>query len=778
MRLQTKRARMLVGTALTTLILGGVAATPVLAQSNDDPPVIAEVIVTAQKRSESLQKVPIAISVVSGEAMERANVNSAEQLIQMAPSLTFRKGNTNKDSALTVRGVGTVSFASGVEPSVSMVVDGVVYARSGQATADFLDLERVEILRGPQGTLFGKNASAGVISLITRAPKQEKSGYVDAAYYQGNEYRIRGSISGPLTDTLAGSLSGFFSHYDGNAKNVFTGKDVHGYEHNGLRGRLRWQPSTDLTVDLIADYSHNVDSGFADSIGTVFPSAYNDAVFLPSLKPLTPNDRNKDIDNDQSPSTKDINSGFSAQVNYDLGEYTVTSITAYRKWKNQQSRDGDFRSDAPTYVATGALASDIRTADYGRLNFDQFTQEFRLASPTGQFFEYVAGLYYYHTWESNYFTRTVTSCTGSTLAPVTLGALGTATPCAPGSSTYASNQGIGEFSATLTNYAAFGQGTLNFSERFRGIVGARWTQDEIEFVHRRVRTSGAAALSGVNPTFSGTGGTKADGWSGKLGLQYDVSPTIMTYGSYTRGYKGPAMNVFFNMQATDNFGIAPETSDAYEIGTKSRLLDGRLVLNLSAFNTTYDNFQATNLDLIGTTVVSRLTNAGTIKTQGFEADFTLEPVRNLRLNGGYAYIDAKIDKFKCPATGACPALAINGKPLPLSSKHKVSLNTSYFVPLEGQKFDLDFNIGAQYQSKIGFDINQSPYAIQKGYGTIDASVAFVGKDDRLRLALIGKNLTDKHFVINRIPNGAAFMRQITPRDAERYFGASLRYNFN
>lgn len=776
MKIHTKRARMLVGTALTTLVLGGFAVTPALAQSNDDAPVIAEVIVTAQKRSENLQKVPISISVVSGEAMERANVNSAEQLIQMAPSLTFRKGNTNKDSALTVRGVGTVSFASGVEPSVSTIVDGVVYARSGQATADFLDLERIEILRGPQGTLFGKNASAGVISLITRAPKQEKSGYIDASYYEGNEYRLRGAISGPLSDTLAGSLAGFFSHYDGNGKNVFNGEDVNGYEHNGLRGRLRWEPNEDLTVDLIADYSHNVDTGYADSIGTVFSSAYNDAVFSPSLKPLTPGAGNKDIDNDQSPSTKDINSGFSAQVNYSLGDYTVTSITAYRNWKNQQARDGDFRSDSPKYVATGALAADIRTADYGRLNFDQFTQELRLASPTGQFFEYVGGLYYYHTWESNYFTRTVTNCTSSTLAPVTLGALGAATPCAPGSSTYAANQGIGEFSATLTNYAAFGQGTLNFSERLRGIVGARWTQDKIEFVHRRLRTSGAAGLSGVNPTFSGTGGTKADGWSGKVGLQYDVLPTILAYGSYTRGYKGPAMNVFFNMQAIDNFGIAPETSDAYEVGAKSRLLDGRLILNLSAFNTTYDNFQATNLDLIGTTVVSRLTNAGTVKTQGFEADFTLEPIRNLRLNGGYAYIDAKIDKFKCPPTGACPALAINGKPLPLSSKHKVSLNTSYFVPLEGQKFDLDFNVGAQYQSKMGFDINQNPNAVQKGYGTIDASVAFVSKDNRLRLALIGKNLADQQFVINRIPNGASFLRQITPRDAERYFGASLRYN--
>jgi iron complex outermembrane receptor protein len=777
MRMHTHRLAMFSGAAMA-VALGALSATSASAQSNSDAPVIEEVIVTAQKRSENVQKVPIAISVVSGDAMERANINSAEQLIQMAPSLTFRKGNTNKDSALTVRGVGTISFASGVEPSVSTVVDGVVYARSGQATADFLDLERIEILRGPQGTLFGKNASAGVISMITKAPNQNKSGYLDASYYEGNEYRVRGAISGPLSDTLAGSLAGFVSHFDGNGKNVFNGHDINGYEHNGLRGRLRWTPTEDLSVDLIADYSHNVDNGFADSIGTVFSSAFNDNVFTPSLKPLTPGDGNKDIDNDQDPWTKDINSGFSAQVNWSVGEYSLTSITAYRNWKNAQARDGDFRSDAPTYVATGALAGDIRSHDYGRLNFDQFTQEFRIASPVGHFFEYVAGLYYYHTWESNYFTRTVTSCTASTLAPVTLGALGAATPCAKGASTYATNQGIGEFQATLENYAAFGQGTLNFSDRFRGVFGARWTHDTIDFVHRRLRTSGAAALSGVNPTFAGEGGTKAEGWSGKVGAQYDLTPVIMAYGSYTRGYKGPAMNVFFNMQAIDNFGIAPETSDAYEIGLKSRLLEGRLVLNASIFDTTYKNFQANNLDMIGTTVVTRLTNAGTVSTKGFETDFTFEPIKNLRFTGGYAYVDAKIDKFKCPTTGTCTALAINGKPLPYSSKHKLSVNTSYFVPLEGQKFDLDFNVGAQYQSKMGFDINQNPFAIQKGYTTIDASVAFVSKDEKLRLALVGKNLTDEHYVINRIPNGTSFLRQITPRDGERYFGATLRYNFH
>jgi iron complex outermembrane receptor protein len=768
--------------ALSSATAALLAASPAAAQdaapgssatSNPDQPFAnTDIIVTAQKREQNLQDVPVAISVVSGAQLERANINSAEQLFQRVPTLTFRKGNTNKDSALSIRGVGTISFASGVEPSVSTVIDGVVYARTGQQTSDFLDVERIEVLRGPQGSLFGKNASAGVINIITRDPPQVLGGYFDAAYYTGNEYRVRGSVGGPLTDGIRASLTGFWSHYDGNGTNVFNGHDINGYEHWGVRGKLIAEPAPTVKITLIADYSKNSDNGYADSIGQVFPSAFNNAVFIPSLAPLKLDNSNKDIDNDLDPYTRDKNSGVSGQIDIDLGGARLTSITAYRHWYNFQQRDGDFRSDSPKYVNTGIAAGDVRSHDFGDLKFDQFTQELRIASAHPQFLEYVAGLYYYHTKEVDFFNRTVTSCTASTLPTVN-----GLTPCAPGASTYVTNQGNADFTTTLTSYSAFGQVTANFTSAFRGLLGARYTDDKVAFDFARQSTS-ATAFPGVNPAFTANGSTKDHGWSGNVGLQYDVTDDVMAYATYTRGYKGPAINVFFNMQARDVGSIAPEKSDAYEAGLKTRLFDRRLTLNLAAFYAKYDNYQANFLDIVAGQVVTRLTNAGSVSTRGIEADFTFTPTDTLQFTGGFNYTDAHIDTFICPPGAAVTcADAINGKPLPFAPKYKGSVAMDWRLPVNLAGLNVDFNSALTYQSKTNFDINQNPNAFQDPYAIWDAGLRFSTADDKYSLSLMVKNITDKQFVIQRIPNGTSFIRQITPRDAERYFGIAGRVNF-
>ncbi|WP_293647912.1 TonB-dependent receptor [Sphingopyxis sp. RIFCSPHIGHO2_12_FULL_65_19] len=762
--------------ALSTTMAMALAAAPAAAQEAaaeaDAPFASTDIIVTAQKRAQNLQDVPVAISVVSGDQLERSNVNSAEQLFQRVPTLTFRKGNTNKDSALSIRGVGTISFSSGVEPSVSTVIDGVVYARTGQQTSDFLDVERIEVLRGPQGSLFGKNASAGVINIVSREPGNELGGYIDAAWYEGNEYRIRGSIGGPLSDNVRASVTGFWSQYDGNARNVFNGNKVNGYEHWGVRGKLIAEPTDNLKITLIADYSKNSDNGFADSIGTVFSSAFNNAVFIPSLAPLTLDGKNKDIDNDLDPYTKDKNSGVSGQIDLDLGGVTLTSITAYRHWYNFQVRDGDFRSDAPSYVNTGTASGDFLLHDLGDLKFDQFTQELRIASANPQFLEYVAGLYYYNTKEVDYFNRVVTTCTASTLPTV-----GGLTPCAPGSSTYVTNQGDADFTTKLTSYSAFGQLTANFTDAFRGIAGLRYTEDKVAFDFARISTS-TAAFPGVNPAFSASGSVKDNGWSGNAGLQYDVSDDVIAYGMYTRGYKGPALNVFFNMLARDTGGIAPEKADAYEVGLKTRLFDRRVTLNIAAFYAKYDNYQANFLDLVAGQVVTRLTNAGEVSTRGIELDFNAAITDDFSLSGGFNYTDAHINKFICPAGAAITcADAINGKPLPFAPKYKGTVTMDWRLPLNIDGFNVDLNSSLVYQSKTNFDINQNPNAFQSAYAIWDAGIKVSTDDDKYSLSFIVKNLTDKQFVIQRIPNGTSFMRQITPRDAERYFGVTARMNF-
>ena len=772
MKFSPFKKTLFLSSALSAAALAMPAAAQEAAAETDAPFASTDIIVTAQKREQNLQDVPVAISVVSGAQLERSNVNSAEQLFQRVPTLTFRKGNTNKDSALSIRGVGTISFSSGVEPSVSTVIDGVVYARTGQQTSDFLDVERIEVLRGPQGSLFGKNASAGVINIVSREPGNELGGYIDAAWYEGNEYRIRGSIGGPLGDGIRASLTGFWSQYDGNARNVFNNHKVNGYEHWGVRGKVIAEPTDNLKITLIADYSKNSDNGFADSIGTVFSSAFNNAVFIPSLAPLTLDGKNKDIDNDLDPYTKDKNSGVSGQIDLDLGGVTLTSITAYRHWYNYQQRDGDFRSDAPKYVNTGTASGDVRSHDRGDLKFDQFTQELRIASANPQFFEYVAGLYYYHTKEVDFFNRTVTSCTASTLPTV-----GGLTPCAAGASTFVTNEGNADFTTKLTSYSAFGQGTFNFTDAFRGILGLRYTEDKVSYDFAR-RSTSLTAFPGVNPAFTAAGSIKDNGWSGNAGLQYDLTDDIVGYATYTRGYKGPALNVFFNMQARDTGRIDPEKSDAYEVGLKTRLFDRRLTLNIAGFYAKYDNYQANFLDLVAGQVVTRLTNAGTVSTRGIEMDFNAAITDDFSLSGGFNYTDAHINKFICPSGAAVTcADAINGKPLPFAPKYKGTVTMDWRLPLNIDGFNVDLNSSLVYQSRTQFDINQNPNAFQKAYAIWDAGIKVSTDDDKYSLSFIVKNLTDKHFVIQRIPNGTSFMRQITPRDAERYFGVTARMNF-
>jgi iron complex outermembrane receptor protein len=252
----------------------------------------------------------------------------------------------------------------------------------------------------------------------------------------------------------------------------------------------------------------------------------------------------------------------------------------------------------------------------------------------------------------------------------------------------------------------------------------------------------------------------------------------MAYGMYTRGYKGPALNVFFNMQARDTGRIDPEKSNAYEAGLKMRLFDRKLTLNLAAFYAKYDNYQANFLDIVAGQVVTRLTNAGSVSTRGIEMDFNAAITDDFQLSGGFNYTDAHINTFICPTGAAVTcADAINGKPLPFAPKYKGTVTMDWRLPLNLDGFNVDLNSSLTYQSKTNFDINQNPNAFQSPYAIWDAGITLRTADDKYALSFLVKNITDKQFVIQRIPNGTSFMRQITPRDAERYVGVTGRVNF-
>ncbi|MHB8284292.1 MAG: TonB-dependent receptor, partial [Caulobacteraceae bacterium] len=769
------------------------AATVTTAAPAPAPSAVAEVVVTAQKRSQNVQDVPVAVSVVSAQVLGNNAIFNAEGLDEVVPSVTFKKGTTNANSTLSIRGIGTQSFASGAEPSVSTVVDGVVYGRSGMAFQEFSDLDHIEVLRGPQGTLFGKNANAGVINMVTKDPTKELHGDASVGYFEGGEERVNLDLYGPITDRIGFTLSALYGDYRGNVLNTYDNKWTDGYQRYGVHGKIVDHITDNLRFTLNADYTHDNDSCCADVLGKYVPSTQLTDVFLPSISPVTARFGSKEVDNDLSPQTKDSNGGVSGTFDYSFGGgYTLTSITAWREWRNKQERDGDFHGSSGDYVATtvpgGTAASmDLMEHDYGALNYNQYSQEVRLASPTTGRFQYVVGGFLWYTDENDWFSRYDNECTSSTLAVEADGFQ----PCAAGSSTYLTINGPAAWDTKFYNEATFGEATFNITDKLRLIGGARYTFDRVSY--RLTRNYSATpptgvSVPGISSPVSLSGATDDSGPSGKVGLQYDFTPHIMGYATYSRGYKGPAFNVFYNMTAANAAPIAPETSDSYEIGLKTELFDRKLTFNVAAFDERFYNFQANSFTLVNGAVTTTLTNAGDVRSEGVELEATWRPVRDLTVTGGYTYDDAIIVAYHCDASSLTAAnyatcVGHDGKQLPFAPKNKFDTTIDWRLPLDGiAPFDTDATLTDSYTSLTNFDIDQTPLARQPGYILVDASLTFTTKDGHYHLSFIAKNLTNQYYTTFITPSGdgvsaGSYTRLQVPRDAQRYVGVVAKASF-
>ncbi len=759
---------------IAVLVSGVVHAqqAPVSAAKAEPSDKLESITVTATKRNEPLQTVPIAITVLGGEQLEQSNLNTLGAITTQTPTVNFRTGASNKDTSLFIRGVGTITTSPGVEPTVSTVIDGVVTARPGQATLDLVDIDRVEVLRGPQGTLFGKNASAGVINIISKAPTSDTQRYVDLAYFQGNEKRLRLGVSGELQpDTLRGSVSLLHGDYDGNVTNVFNGSKVNGYKRDGGRGRLEFTPNKDLKITVIADYMKSRDNGPQGVVvGTTLTSyplgvVTANPLFAAAIFPVIPSADNRSINSEIETRVADTNSGLSAQIDWTAGSYTWTSITAYRKWKNNQFQDQDRLSTVYRQF--------VQQADIGNLDFNQATQELRIASPKGQFFDYVAGVFYMNAKNDERYQRDVTRCAASTAAALPSGLV----PCTAATTTF--DTGIANYGIRSKSASLFGESTFNFTSELRGIAGLRYTTDDLSYYHARTSTQ-AAAIAGVQPATSSNGSTKENGVSGRIGPQFELTKDTMVYATGSRGYKGPAFNVFFNMipfsgtVARDSIPLKPETSNTYELGLKTTLLDSRFRFNVAVFDSKYKNYQANIQDLVVGTVITRLINAGDVSSKGVEVDFAAKLSREFTVSGAAARIKARIDKFNCPV-GASASCNVDGKPLPFSPDSRVNLRANYKTPI-GNGLTLDIGGDYNWQSKVLFDITQAPDTYQSAYGIFNATVAVSNAAKGWRVAILGKNLANKSYAA-ALATGGAFVVRAVPRDDRRYFGINARLDF-
>lgn len=413
------------------------------------------------------------------------------------------------------------------------------------------------------------------------------------------------------------------------------------------------------------------------------------------------------------------------------------------------------------------------------------------------------GAYYSHAVSERVFQRDDIACTAAAGAPS-----GVMIPCG---SVYANPStfptGVADFGSTFDNFALFGQGTVNFTDSLRLVAGLRYSHDRLSVFHSRVTAlSGpgiqpnfdqgvygaytALVAGGMSPTSAASAAvassngvpfrthTSNDNLSGKVSVQADFSRDVMGYASYSRGYKGPAYNVFYNLTATGTNVIDPETSDAFEVGLKNTLFGGTMTLNLAGFYAKYHNFQANNPDLVAGVVVTRFTNAGEISTRGVEAELNWRPVRDLNVTGGVAYTDAHVDAFKAPAGAATiPA----GTPLGYAPKWKGSVAVDYRWRT-GKAIDVFLGGQANFQSSqlslFSANATQRLLGTIPAYGIVNLSLGIGDENDRYRLTFQVRNLFDKAYaaaIINGGPAGS--YRYQIPRDADRYWGVTGRVNF-
>jgi len=720
---------------------------PVVAQERDTSLVLEEVLVIARKREESLQDVSVAVSAVTDTALADAHIRDSADLSKLVPSLTVGSGQAGGTGSFVIRGIGTLVFSNGAEPSVSTMIDGVVLGRSKHSFMQLVDIQRVEVLRGPQGTLFGKNSTGGVVHFITKNPADEFEAQVTGTAVERGEYRFGGSVSGPLSETVGARFTYGGVRDDGYIKNVYDGKYYNGGDTDTARFKLRWQPNYDLDVKWSSDYSKTDDGNSQRTTRSVEQDWVAEA-----LLPVVASKENYKVNLEGDIFKEDESSGHSLTVDWDIGDYTLTSITAYRENSEESMNDQD-----------GLPINPVQFTQRADNEQTQWSQELRITSPGDARIRYVGGLFAFLQTQDSILDRT-----------------------------FPTGWNTSDSSTDNTNYAAFGELTFDISDTVRAIIGGRYTYDEVEFDFER----SGNVFSEIEPFTNGDDDTD---FSGKLALEWDFHDAAMAYASYAEGYKGQAFNVTFG-SSPDQEPVAPELSETFELGIKSTLMDGRVRVNAALFRTDYEDFQSQVFIEDDNTTKFALASAGDIRTEGLELDVIGRVTQNLTVFGGVSFIDGSIQTFddapcsngqkyrgvgykgqtSCgirPASQASQDLS--GGDLPFSPDWKVSLNANYTVPLDSMPFDLVGKVSYQGQGEMVTDITQDKYTVQGSYNVFDLALTMEANDGSWDVTGFVKNVTDEYYataIISDIPqfNNGGYS-QVLRKHSRRTAGVEFRY---
>ncbi|EKA59596.1 TonB-dependent receptor [Pseudomonas aeruginosa] len=731
---------------------------------------LGKVTVTARRREEDSQKVPTPITVLGGETLEAQRISRVQDLQQVLPSVNVAYIHA-RQSSVAVRGIGNNPASDGLEGSAGIYLDNVYLGRPGMAVFDLLDIEQLELLRGPQGTLFGKNTTAGVLNISTRAPTFTAERTVEVSGGQDGYFQGRGTVSGPLGETLAGRLSAYRTRDDGYIKNIHDDNYLNGGERQGARGQLLFEPNEDFSLRWIADYNEEDSSNGSMVVYGAAERFWQRAALVGASPLRDPQRRKVNINGRQHVSVHQ--GGSSLEANWNLaGGYRLTSISAYRDWHFTPANDEQLNVSAIN--DTGVEVHDR-----------QFSQEIRLASPTGGAFDYVVGAY---AFRQNLGNKTFTSygpLADLYLLGANLGAL---------NDTYSKANGKIE----TDSFALFAQGTWHLTERLDFTAGLRGTYEEKNAKVERFAPLGGAAVGGVGAAVrNGQLGAYDSGDlsqynfapSALLSLSYQFSDDLLGYASLSHGEKSGGVNLAVGSAPSagaDSLLVGPERANDAELGLKSTLFDRRLLLNANLFWTGIHGYQATTLYQApgSTQLVQVLANAGSVRSRGLEFEATALPLRGLTLNFNGSYNDVTYLSFKdapCPAEvstrpGAPSSCDLTGQRVVGASKWIANLNGEYQWRLD-DRFQPYVSASYAYRSAAEGTLDNSDLSKIDGYALVNLAAGLRSDlgDGQLDTSVWLKNAFDKDYYLSAFAsiNGSYTASVGQPRT----LGVSLRYDF-
>lgn len=727
-----------------------------------------KIIVTARRRLESSQNVPIAISVVRGDHIDNTGAFNVGRLQQLTPTVQFYSSNA-RNSGVNIRGIG-IPFGltnDGIEQGVGIYVDDVYYSRAAAATFDFLDVDRIEVLRGPQGTLYGKNVTAGAINITSRQPTFTREGRAEVSVGNLGFRQVKSAISGPLSDTIAARLAMSATTRRGTLFNVHTGQWINAQDNLGFRGQLLWKPRSGIELTIAGDYSHQdprcCGMVYVRTFSTQRPLNRQYAALAAALGYIVPStdpfDGIADLDADLR--AKNSLYGLSTRLKMDVGPGTLTSVTAWRHWDWDPASDRDF------------LGLPITIKSQNPSTQDQYTQEFRY-NQSGKVFDLVGGAFaFYQTIRTSGLQVQGAAASRFLLNPGNV--LPGSTGCAPATSNACNPavldglSAINDIKLDNLSVALFGQLGWHVTHSLTVQPGVRLNFDKKDGLYTSTVIDGAGLPVVFGPTDSVTRDRlsvlapqsfspkyKAWNFSYDLTASYRLSPLLNLFATYSRTFKSGGVNL--NGVPTDNAGnpllaaatVKPEQVRHFELGLKSQFWNGRFTFNLAAFRTDIRNFQAlVNNGQLGV-LRGYLANADKVRTQGLEWDMSLRPSArfNAYLNG--AYTDAKYVKFTdapCPpelsggttASGtqipsapgtpgglSPPSCDISGQGLPGVSKWSLSYGAEANVPaaILGHQGQIYLGFEGFYRSRFSSNATPSAYTWIDGYALSNFRLGF------------------------------------------------------